>query len=120
MRFLRRPSALVVPLVCSLLLAATGCRSHVVSVRLVNDSAQPVSTIIVDYPSATFGVNSLEPGKSFQYRFKPSETGPLKIQFTNAAGVTHHMTGPTVAKDQEGRMEIRFTQDSAVAGTPAQ
>ena len=103
-----------------LLLAATGCRSHVINVRLVNDSAQPVSVIIVDYPGATFGVNSLAPGKSFQYRFKPLATGTLKIQFTNAQGVVHKVAGPKVVKNQEGRMEIKFTQDSATVGTPSQ
>jgi hypothetical protein len=99
---------------------ATGCRSHVINVRLVNDSSQPVSMIIVDYPGATFGVNSLAPGKSFDYRFKPSDTGALKIQFTDAQGAVHNVTGPTVVKNQEGRMEIRITQNSATVGAPAQ
>lgn len=103
----------------SVVLAATGCRSHVINVRLVNVSSQPVSTIIVDYPGATFGVNSLAPGNSFQYRFKPLDNGPLKIQFTNAQGVTRNVTGPTVVKNQEGHMEIRFTQDSASVVLPA-
>lgn len=115
MRFFRRLPLLVI----SLALLATGCRSHVIYIRLVNDSSQPVSTIIVDYPGATFGVNSLAAGKSFQYRFKPLESGALKIQFTDAAGTVHRVNGPTVAKNQEGRMEIKFTQDSATVGTPA-
>jgi hypothetical protein len=101
-----------------LILIATGCRSHVINVRLVNDSAQPISVIIIDYPGATFGVNTLAPGKSFQYKFKPSENGAVKIQFTNAQGVTHKVTGPMVEKNQEGRMEILFTQDSASVGSP--
>jgi hypothetical protein len=99
---------------------ATGCRSRVISIRLVNESPQPVSMIVVDYPAATFGVNSLAPGKTFQYRFKPVDTGALKIQFTNSQGVVHKVTGPTVAKNQEGSMEIKFTQDSATVRTLAQ
>jgi len=114
MRFLR-PLLLI-----SLISIVTGCRSHVISVRLVNDSAQPVSIIIVDYPGATFGVNSLAPGKSFQYRFKPLDSGTLKIQFTDAHGVVHHVTGPQVVKNQEGSMDIKFTQDSATVGTSPQ
>ena len=116
MRLLR---LLLLPVILGTLAIATGCRSRVINVRLVNESAQPVSTIIVDYPGATFGVNVLAPGKSFQYRFKPSDTGALKIQFTNSQGVIHHVTGPTVEKDQEGRMEISFTQDSASVRSPA-
>jgi hypothetical protein len=114
MRFFRRITLFAIPLI----LIATGCRSRVINVRLLNDSPQPISVIIVDYPGATFGVNTLAPGKTFQYRFKPSETGALKIQFTNAQGVTHKVTGPTVERNQEGRMEIRFTQDSASVGLP--
>jgi hypothetical protein len=114
MRFLRRLS----PLAVLLILSATGCRSRVINVRLVNDSAQPISVIIIDYPGATFGVNTLAPGKSFQYRFQPSENGALKIQFTNAQGVIHKITGPTVQRNQEGRMEIRFTQETAAVESP--
>ena len=116
MRFLRHFSLVAI----LLSLFTTGCRSHVVRTRLVNDSEQPVSVIIVDYPGATFGVNSLAPGKSFQYRFKALDTGVLKIQFTDAQGVVHKVTGPTIVKNQEGRMEIRITQNSATVGTPSQ
>jgi hypothetical protein len=99
----------------AILLAAAGCRSRVIRVRLVNSSPQPVSTIIVDYPGATFGVNSLAPGKTFLYVIKPLETGPLKVQFTNAQGVGHSYSGPTLHKNQEGTIEIKITQDSASA-----
>src|SRR5262245_37446724 len=44
-----------------LLLSATGCRSRVIKVSLTNTSEQPLSAIIVDYPNATFGVNTLAP-----------------------------------------------------------
>lgn len=98
-----------------LLLAAAGCRSRVIHVRLNNTSAQPVSVIIVDYPGATFGVNSLAPGKTFQYVIKPTDRGAVKVQFTDAQGVNHAYSGPTVEKGQEGTIEIKITQDSASA-----
>jgi hypothetical protein len=98
-----------------LLLAAAGCRSRVIHVRLVNTSSQPVSTIIVDYPGATFGVNSLAPGKTFNYVIKPTERGALKIQFANAQGANHTYTGPVLQKGQEGEIEIKLTQDSVSA-----
>src|SRR6516162_2629655 len=65
------------------LLLVTGCRSRVIRVNVINTSAQPVSTVIVDYPDATFGVNMLAPGKTFQYVIKPTGTGPVKVQFTD-------------------------------------
>ena len=100
-------------LVVVTLLSAAGCRSHVIKVTVVNSSSQPVSTIIVDYPDATFGVNSLAPGKSFPYVIKVMGTGPLKVQFTNAQGVSHTANGPTLHKGDEGAIEIKLSQDSA-------
>lgn len=105
-------------LVALLLLAAVcGCRSRVIHIRLTNTSSQPVSAVIVDYPKATFGVNSLAPGSSFRYPIKATESGAVKVQFTDAAGAHHTYTGPTVSKGQEGDIEIKITQDSATAET---
>ena len=89
------------------------CRSRVIQVTLVNTSAQPVSTIIVDYPGATFGVNSLAPGKTFLYRIKPLETGPLKVRYTDAVGAIHTFSGLSLHKNQEGNIEIKLSQQSA-------
>ena len=95
------------------LLGAAGCRSHVIKVTVINTSSQPVSTIIVDYPDATFGVNSLAPGHSFPYVIKAMGTGPLKVQFVNAQGVSHSASGPTLHKGDEGAIQIKLSQDSA-------
>jgi hypothetical protein len=97
------------------LVALAGCRSRVVKVELVNTGTEPVSTIIVDYPSATFGKDNLAPGETFSYAIKPLETGPLKLQFTDAKGGTHTYTGPTLHKDDEGSLEIRFDQNGVLA-----
>ncbi|HEY6306863.1 MAG TPA: hypothetical protein VI488_10455 [Candidatus Angelobacter sp.] len=101
-----------------LLLAAVGCRSRVIHVRLVNTSSQPLSTIVVDYPGATFGVDSLAPGKTFNYVIKPTDNGALKIQFSDAQGASHTYSGPTVQKGQEGDIEINITQNS-ISAEPA-
>ena len=101
----------------SVLLITAGCRSRVIKVSLTNTSEQPLSAIIVDYPNATFGVNTLAPGRTFQYTIKPLDSGALKIQFTDAGGKTHNVTGPSVRKGQEGSIAIRINQDSASAGS---
>ncbi|HKD45619.1 MAG TPA: hypothetical protein VKD24_08175 [Candidatus Angelobacter sp.] len=98
-----------------LLIAASGCRSHVIQVMLINTGPQPVSTIVVDYPGATFGVDSLAPGKSYRYTIKPTDRGAVKIQFVDAQGGNHTFAGPTVEKGQEGSIEIRINQGSASA-----
>ena len=93
--------------------AILGCRSHVIQVTLVNTSDQPVSTIIVDYPGATFGVNQLTPGKTFAYRIKPLETGPLKVQYTDAQGTIHQYLGLSLHKNNEGSIDVKLSQQSA-------
>jgi hypothetical protein len=103
---------LIVP---AALLAALGCRSRVVRVELVNTSPQPLYTIVVDYPGATFGVNQLAPGKTYQYTIKPQETGALKVQFTDAAGASHSYSGPVLHNHDEGNIRVALTQASASA-----
>jgi len=88
-----------------------GCRAHMVKIKLVNTSAEPLSTIIVDYPSATFGKDKLAPGETFSSTVKLTDDGKLKIQFTDANGGNHTSTGPVLHKNQEGMIEIRFTQE---------
>jgi len=98
----------------AVLLAITGCGSHVVQVTLTNTSTQPIKTIVVDYPGATFGVNLLEPGKSFPYKIKPLDTGPLKIQFTDAQGAIHSYTGTVLHKNDDGSIDVKLTQQTAL------
>jgi hypothetical protein len=104
---------LIVP--AALLAAALGCRSRVVRVELVNTSPQPLYTIVVDYPGATFGVNQLAPGKTYKYTIKPQETGALKVQFTDAAGASHSYSGPVLHNNDEGNIRVALTQASASA-----
>src|SRR5215467_13627223 len=82
--------------------AMSGCRSRVVRVTVINSSKQPISNIVVDYPGATFGIASLDPGKTFAYSIKPVETGPLKVQFTDGKGSIHLNSLGQLRKDDEG------------------
>ncbi|HEY6248693.1 MAG TPA: hypothetical protein VI685_01965 [Candidatus Angelobacter sp.] len=99
-----------------LLIALGGCmHSHVIQVTVTNASNEKISNVVIDYPDATFGINSLEPGKSFQYKIKPTGSGALKIEFLNSHAVDHVSAGPVVHKNDEGSIEIKVTQDGAVA-----
>jgi hypothetical protein len=97
------------------LAAVAGCRSRVVEVKLINTSGQPLSVIIVDYPTATFGVDKLDPGATYQYPIKVLGTGPLKVQFTDANGHNHSYTGPSLEKNDAGVVTVKLTQEAAAA-----
>jgi hypothetical protein len=95
------------------LLALTGCRSHMITVKLTNSSSQPVSTIIVDYPSATFGKDKLAPGETFVSQIRITDAGPVKVQFTDAKGGNHTYTGPTVRPEEIDPVSINLDQNTA-------
>jgi hypothetical protein len=97
-----------------LLIALAGCRSHVVKINLINTSTDVVKTIIVDYPTATFGKDKLAPGETFSYAIKPLETGMMKVQFTDAQGAVHHYSGTTLHKNDEGELEVNINQAGVV------
>src|SRR5215475_12146465 len=98
-----------------LVLTLSGCRARMVTFKLVNTSAQPISTIIVDYPSATFGKNKLAPGEVFSSTVKLTDTGAIKVQFVDAQGAGHNYVGPVLHKDDLGSLEIKLNQTGAVA-----
>ena len=101
-------------LVALLLIVVGGCtHSRVIQVTVTNTSNETVSNIVIDYPEATFGINILGPGKSFQYKIKPTATGALKIEFLNYHAVDRVSAGPMVHKNDEGSVEIKLTQDGA-------
>jgi len=97
------------------LAAGSGCRSRVVEVKLTNTSGQPLSVIIVDYPTATFGVDKLDPGATYEYPIKVLGTGQLKVQFTDANGHSHSFTGPSLEKNDAGVVNVKLTQEAATA-----
>lgn len=108
-----RATKIIIALLAAALLA--GCRAHMVTIKLVNTSAEPISTIIVDYPSATFGKDRLAPGETFSSSVKFIDTGKLKVQFTDAKGGNHTYSGPTLYRDTEGTIEVRLDQNNASA-----
>lgn len=103
----------MIALLCAAALSA--CRAHVVRISLTNTSAQPIKTIIVDYPNATFGKDKLAPGETYSSIVKPLDSGAMKVQFTDANGRGHTYTGPMLHKDDDGSIEVKLDQNGAVA-----
>lgn len=98
----------IVALVC-----VGGCRSRYVSARVLNQTGGPVSTVEVDYPSASFGRESLAAGAVYTYRFKILGSGVTKVEWTDAARKDHTSTGPELREGQEGQLTITLTPTGA-------
>lgn len=106
---------------CSLAAAAfltlTGCHAHYVSMDVHNGSNQPVSLVEVDYPSASFGMDTLAAGADYHYRFKIIGDGPTKLLWTDADRHNHTATGPSLHEGQEGTLTatIKGVTDASTA-----
>lgn len=99
-----------------ILVAVAGCRAHVVKISLMNTSAQPIKTIIVDYPNATFGKDTLAPGETYFSLVKPLDKGPIKVRFTDAQGTSHAYESISLQQNDDGSVNIKLSQTSADTG----
>ncbi len=89
-----------------LLLCATGCHSAYVEATIRNQTTQPITLVEVDYPSASFGTQTLAPNQDFHYRFKILGSGNLKFIYTDAAHAEHNAVGPSLAEGDEGTLLV--------------
>ena len=89
---------------CVILLA--GCHSAYIETTLSNHTAQPISLVELDYPSASFGTQTLAPGADFHYRFKVLGHGGLKFIYTDAAHDEHDVNGPALHEGDEGALIV--------------
>jgi hypothetical protein len=88
------------------IVAATGCHSYHVDSTVENRTGAPIQLLEVDYPSASFGADTLAAGQVFHYRIQLRGSGPLKVQYTAADGHQAQIDGPSVVERQEGTLEI--------------
>jgi len=95
------------------LLAATGCHSPYIEATVTNATAAPVSLVEVDYPSASFGRESISAGADYHYRFKILGDGPTKVLWTDATHHDHTVPGPTLHEGDEGTLTVTITPATA-------
>jgi hypothetical protein len=88
------------------LLALAACHSYHIETTIENRTGGPIQLLEVDYPSASFGVNSLAAGAEYHYRIQLRGSGQLKVQYTGSDGRQTLVEGPMLAEQQEGRIEI--------------
>ena len=97
-------------------IAMAGCRAHVVKISLTNTSTGPIKTIIVDYPTATFGKDTLAPGETYFSLIKPVDKGPITVRFTDAQGGSHTYESISLEQGDDGSVDIKLTQASGETG----
>jgi hypothetical protein len=100
------------------MLSAVGCKSYWVDARIENQSGQTIHELEVDYPSASFGTNTLTPGAEMHYRFQIRGSGPLKVEYTSGEGKISHGQGLTLSERQQGELTIRLLPQGKVDFLP--
>jgi len=93
-------------------LTLTGCHSATIAATISNRTSAPLSLIEFDYPSASFGTQTLAPGQDFHYRFKIIGSGATTLLWTDAARHDHKSSGPTLRDGDEGKLTITFNPDA--------
>ena len=95
-------------------LLITGCHSAYIDATISNRTDQPLNLVELDYPSASFGTQTLARGSDFHYRFKILGTGKLKLIYTDTSNVEHDIPGPELSEGEEGTLTVTV-QPSGVA-----
>jgi hypothetical protein len=88
------------------LLAAVGCKSPHIQVTVENHTGAEVRLLEVDYPSASFGIDSIAAGGSMHYLIQVRDSGQVKVMYTDPHKKQVQVTGPTLAEGQRGALEI--------------
>lgn len=101
-----------VSLALAAVLALTGCHSAFIDATVSNRTAEPLALIEVDYPSASFGTQTLAPGKDFHYRFKVLGEGPTAVLWTDATHHDHKKSGLPLHEGEEGQLTITFNPNA--------
>lgn len=87
----------------------TGCHSAFVNATIQNRTAVPVTLVELDYPSASFGTQTLGPGQDFKYRFKVLGSGELKLLWTDQRHQDQRADGPHLDEGAEGTLDVAIT-----------
>lgn len=104
-----RKNAIALASVFLLLLGGCTFQSRVISLTLVNQGRTEARNIEFRYPGGSFGVASLAPGQSYEYKIKPFYNGAVEIEFQYGAAKVRS-TVSRVEKDQAGKARVVFDE----------
>jgi hypothetical protein len=100
------------------LITLGGCHSAYVNATVMNQTPTAISVVQVEYPSASFGTQTIAAGQEFHYRFKVLGSGALKITYTDTKEAEHKSSGPTLNEGTEGAVKITVAPDGVHWDTP--
>jgi hypothetical protein len=106
-------------LASALLLVAAGCHSYHIEASVENRTGGTITLLEVDYPSASFGADTLAGDQVFHHRIQTRDSGPISVQYTAAHGRQVLAKGPTLYEKQEGSIEIVLLPDGKIEFHPA-
>ena len=115
MKLRRATLAAILPLAA---IFAAGCHSYHIDMTVENRTGGAIQLLEVDYPSASFGANSLAAGEQFHYRIQLRGSGPIKVQYTDSGGRQVQIEGPVLAEPEHGAMAIFLLPDGRVEFSP--
>ena len=97
----------------------TACHSYHIEATIENHTGGTVTLVEVDYPSASFGADTLAPDGVFHHRIQTRNSGPISVQYTGVHGRTVQVQGPQLYEQQEGSIEIVLLPGGKVEFHPA-
>lgn len=95
-----------------LLVWAAGCRSYHIDITVENRTGGAIQLLEVDYPSASFGADTLAAGAVFRYRIQVRGHGPLKVEYSGRDGRQAQIKGPELAEREQGQLRIVLLPES--------
>jgi hypothetical protein len=103
----------------ALIPAISGCHSHHIDSMIDNRTGAIIHQVEIDYPSASFGIDTLAPGQVYDYKFQVQGKGPIKIQYTDSAGKQVQLRGSTLSEGDEGQYVIVLLPDGKAQWAPS-
>ena len=100
-------------------LFTAGCHSYHIETTVENHTGGTITLVEIDYPSASFGIDTLAPDGSVHHRIQIRDSGPLNVQYTGRHGRQVQVQGPTLAEKHEGSLEIVLLPDGKAEFHPS-
>jgi hypothetical protein len=105
--------------VLALSLVISGCHSHHIDSLIDNRTGAAIHQVEIDYPSASFGIDTLTPGQVYKYKFQVQGKGPLKVQYTDSTGKQVQLQGSILSDGDEGQYLVILLPDGQVQWVPS-